>query len=157
MEIWDTGSFEKHGGSVSLPKLYFRHAHAAILIHLSGDQDSKLELREWTKTVLDNSPNCMLHIWCNNRQCEFGSSSETRDIISVYVANYGISQDNCVTYTEQDVHEVHFQLERLVKQLQSNATPTSAERSIKLHNEEGTGWKERVVARVGGCPASCAK
>ena len=157
VEVWDTSSFEKHGGSLSLPKVYFRHVHAAILIYLSGDQDSKLELREWTKTVLENSPNCMLHIWGNNRQCEFGNSSETRDIISVHVANYGISQDNCITYTERDIHEVHFQLERLVKQLQSNTTTTTTETAIKLHNEEETGLKKRVTARVGGCPVSCAK
>ena len=143
--MWDTGSLEAHGGSQSITNFYFRGAHAAILVYVSGNEESKMVLQEWAKTVMDHSPDCLLSLWCNNRSQEFGSSNETRDLISILIQKYDISPSNCVTYTEgiRDTYEVHSFLERLIQELyvQSDVFSTITD-SIKLSDNEVSGWRK---------------
>ena len=130
---------ETHNGSLGVTRSYFRDTNGVILIYERNKPDSIMDLGQWSKLARAESNNCVLSLWCNNRTGEFGTGSETRDLVADIISLYQIPQHLCFAYTsERDVSDVHDKFSRLVSEVYSKRPDNPQRNSIKLDQQSGT-------------------
>lgn len=133
VEVWDTGNMETHSSSLGMTKSYFRDVHGAILVYEKGREESKTDLKAWAQMTLAGSPDCVLSLWCNNREAEFGRGAETRDFISVLETHYGIPSRLIFSYIPNDnIEQIHNYFNRLVCEIHSRLPSPTIRQSISV-------------------------
>ena len=146
VQVWDTGNMEVHSGSIGITRSYFRDTHGAILIYERGDEESKQELRQWIESTVNESPECILSIWCNNKSETFGGSSNmTRNIMDDIIGYFKIDPDLVFTYTSgRDVETVHDHFNVLICKIIASGISTIIRRdSIALTQQSNQQEKTR--------------
>ena len=118
---------EKHSGSIGMTKSYFQGAHGAILVYERGRDETKTVLQEWAKLTRAESPDCVLSLWCNNRNEEIGTSELTRDTLTDIASHYKIKDHLMFTYVPgRDTEVVHTYFNTLMCEIHRKLRPRRA-------------------------------
>ncbi|XP_011402476.1 PREDICTED: ras-related protein Rab-25-like [Amphimedon queenslandica] len=135
--VWDTAGMEKHSGSIGMTKSYFQEAHGAILVYERGRDETKTALQEWAKLTRAESPDCVLSLWCNNRNEEIGTSELTRDTLTDIASHYKIKDHLMFTYVPgRDTEVVHTYFNTLMCEIHRKLPPRRPHsESVKLESD----------------------
>jgi hypothetical protein len=143
----------EQNGSLGITKSYFRDAQGAICIYEQSGEDSKIELRKWMDMIMNEAPECIMSVWCNNRLAVFGGSSNlTRNIIDDYIDHYKIDRDLIFRYTpENDVDTIHQHFNALVCKVYTLNPYNPRRDSIDLseeYNQQGNTTKTKCCYKM---------